>query len=118
MASRARARAAFFLEPTDRIPHWEFLANPDFEFQLTGIDPEQHPQKARLKTLELLAIDVEIPPRTDTPTTFQTREDGTILNVRGKVVSRWGSGTTWEWNHGAWFSSIEEILHFDPVATF
>lgn len=118
MASRARALAAFFLEPTDRIPHWEFLANPDFERQLTGIDPEKHPQKARLKTLELLAIDVEIPPRTDTPPTFRVKENGTVVNVQGKVVSRWGSGTTWEWNHGSRFPTIEDVLRFDPVATF
>jgi hypothetical protein len=118
MGSRARARAAFFLEPTDRIPHWEFLANPEFERRLTGIDPEIHPQKARLRTLELLAIDVEIPPRTDAPPRFQTLEDGTVVNVRGKVVSRWGGGTTWEWDHGSRFTSIEEVLRFDPVSTF
>ncbi|MGQ9473469.1 MAG: uroporphyrinogen decarboxylase family protein [Candidatus Caldatribacteriaceae bacterium] len=118
MASRARAHAAFFLEPTDHIPHWEFLANPDFERQLTGIDPEVHPQKARLRTLELLAIDVEIPPRTDAPSPFRIEENGTVVNLRGKAVSRWGSGTTWEWDHGSWFSTIEDILRFDPVETF
>lgn len=118
MGSKSRAKAAFFLQPTDRIPHWEFLANPEFELQLTGIDPALHPQKARLRTLELLPIDVEIPPRTDVPSAFQVLENGTIVNERGKKVSRWGSGTTWAWDHGFWFHSIEDVLRFDPVSTF
>lgn len=118
MSSRERARAAFFLQPTDRIPHWEFLANPEFEHQLTGIDPTLHPQKARLRTLELLPIDVEIPPRVDKPPAFRVLKGETIVNERGKKVSRWGSGTTWEWDHGSRFRSIEDVLRFDPVSTF
>jgi hypothetical protein len=58
MSSRERALKAINLEPTDRIPHYEFLSNPDFETELTGIDAYQHPLKARLRTLELLDIDM------------------------------------------------------------
>ncbi|MGC8778259.1 MAG: uroporphyrinogen decarboxylase family protein [Candidatus Caldatribacteriaceae bacterium] len=118
MASRERALKAIFLQETDRIPHWEFLSNPDFEWELTGINPREHPQKARLRTLELLDIDVEIPPRSDTPVVFQMTEEGQLRNVQGKPVAAWGSGITWAWDHGARFSSLEEILQFDPIEHF
>ena len=118
MASRERALRAIFLQETDRIPHWEFLANPDFERELTGIDPAEYPQRARLRTLEILDIDVEIPPRSDTPASFRVTEEGQLLNEQGKPVSRWGSGTTWAWDHGSLFPSMEEIRRFDPVAHF
>lgn len=118
MASRERALRAIFLQETDRIPHWEFLANPDFEQELTGIDPREHPQRARLRTLELLDIDVEIPPRSDVPVTFRVTEEGTLVNLQGKAVSLWGGGVTWAWDHGALFPSMEEVLRFDPVDYF
>ena len=44
--NRERALQVIRLEPTDRIPHWESLSNPDFEQLMTGIDPWEHPRRA------------------------------------------------------------------------
>jgi len=82
---------------------------------LTGIDAYTHPQKARLETLKLLDVDVEIPPLTDSPPdiTFEKGE-GSQVDQRGKRVVRWGAGRTWNWDHGSLFQGIDDVLRFDP----
>ncbi len=67
--SRQRALDAVHLQPTDRIPQMECLQHPEFERALTGIDPYQHPQKARLAMLEELDLDLFFAgvPGTDDP---------------------------------------------------
>lgn len=120
MSSYERALKAINLEPTDRIPGCEFLSNPDFETQLTGIDAYQHPQKACLKTLKLLDIDaIDMIPLTDEPSKTQfNKGESSKLNERGKKVVRWGAGRTWSWDHGYMFRSIDDVLNFDPVFFF
>jgi hypothetical protein len=56
--NRERGLKVFRGEPSDRIPHWEALSNPDFEKLVTGIDPWRHPQKARRRLFEILPQDV------------------------------------------------------------
>jgi len=119
MTGKGRALKTINLEFTDRIPHWEFLSNPEFEKMITGIDPYLHPQKARLRVHELLDIDVGIPPETDegSKVIFKNDED-VVINENGKKVVKWGSSHTWNWDHGMLFKTIDDVLKFDPISFF
>jgi hypothetical protein len=116
-----RCLKAINLEETDRIPHWEFISNPDFERFVTGIDPYKHPQKSTLKLLEKLDLDLcGIPiPLTDDPaelgTTHFAENESSKIDESGHRVVRWGSGTTWRWDWGGGFHTLEQVLEFDPA---
>lgn len=119
MSSYKRGLKALNLEHTDRIPHWEFISNPDFETELTGIDAYKYPQKARIKTLELLDWDVGRVPITDEPSDVQFKSNESVkVDKRGKKVVRWGAGRSWNWDHGSMFKSIEDVRKFDPISYF
>jgi hypothetical protein len=119
MASRERALKAIRLENTDRIPHKEGLTCPAFETALTGIDAIRYPFSARLKTLEMLDIDMDLTPGKDEVSEFIFEGDEvSTKDSEGRTLVRWGSGTTWEWEHGNLFPTIEEVLAFDPEDHF
>jgi hypothetical protein len=122
MSSRERALKAINLEATDRIPSFEFLSNPDFETQFTGIDAYQHPLKARLRTFELLDIDMIGMggfPLTDEPPGTQFEEgESSKLNEEGHRVVRWGAGATMAWDFGYFFKNMDDVLKFDPISFF
>lgn len=117
MSNRKRAIRAINLEPTDRIPGWELLSNPDFETQLTGIDAYENPQRARIKTLQLLDIDVATPPLQDNPQP-RVKDNSSMMDSRGGKVIKWGAGTSWRWDHGFMFKDIDDILDFNPISFF
>jgi hypothetical protein len=110
--SRTRALHAIQLTATDRIPNWEFLSNPDFEYALTGIDPAQHPQLSALRMVDLLDLDIATVPMDDNPLP-PIPENG--VDANGHKVARWGGGTTWRWDWGDQFKSEEEILAYHPL---
>ena len=110
--SRQRALKAVRLEATDRIPHWEFLSNPDFELAITGIDPYQHPQQSMLRMIEALDLDMASVPLTDEPIP-PVPEDG--LDADRHRVARWGTSVTWRWDWGKRFTTVEEVLAYEPL---
>jgi len=114
--SRQRALAAIHLQPTDRIPQWEIVQHPDFERALTGIDPYQHPQKARLAMLARLDLDGFSGgiPRTDDPIE-NPFEDGASSKVLqdGRHAVRWGATATSTWDWGKEFTSVKQVLDYD-----
>ena len=103
------------LQPTDRVPHWESLANPAFEQLVTGIDPWEHPQKARQRLLELLAVDVALVPTSDDPLERLPEGQLTFVDEQGSRSARWGAGRTWRWDWGKGFASIEDVLAYNPL---
>ena len=56
--SYARGRAAFFLEPTDRIPRFETIYHPGMLARLSGLDPIAQPLGASLAAMRALDMDV------------------------------------------------------------
>ena len=112
---RERALRAIRLEPTDRVPHWESLTNPLFEQQVTGIDPWEHPQKARQRLLEVLPQDVGAAPVSDAPLERPEEDRLTFVEADGRRSARWGAGRTWHWQWGEHFESIDDVLAYDPL---
>ena len=112
---RARALKASHCEPTDRLPHWESLANPDFEQLMTGIDPWEHPQLARRKLHEMLPLDVGAVPASDEPIPRLPDGELTFADEDGHQRARWGTGKTWHWDWGHRFKSIDDMVK-DMVA--
>lgn len=115
--SRQRALAAIHLQPTDRIPQIECLQHPDFERALTGIDPYTHPQQARLRMLELLDLDINLTgvPNTDTPIDNPFADGASSITLAdGRHAVRWGATATSHWDWGTEFSSVEQVLAYDP----
>ncbi len=114
-----RALKAINLEETERIPHWEMISNPDFERAVTGIDPYEHPQKCRLKLIEILDLDIGAAPLSDDPikeeVTKWEKGESVKYDAEGHLVVRWGAATTWRWDWGRGFKSVEEVLDFDPL---
>lgn len=116
--SRQRALDAIHLQPTARIPQVECLQHPDFERVLTGIDPYQHPRQARLRMLDLLDLDINLAgvPTSDDPIA-NPFEDGASSKTLadGRHVVRWGATATSHWDWGAEFTSVEQVLAYDPL---
>ena len=112
---RERALKVLNLEPVDRIPHWESLSNPDFEKLITGIDPYEHPRRAKEKLYRLYPIDVGIVPASDTPIPRPPEGQLTFADEDGRMRARWGTGTSWHWDWGHHFKSIEEVLLYQPL---
>jgi hypothetical protein len=113
--NRQRALDAIRLLPTDRIPHWESLSNPRFEELVTGIDPWQHPRGARERMLELIPQDVGSVPLSDDPIERLVDDQITVETEDGARAARWGAGHTWAWDWGKHFSSIDDVLAYDPM---
>jgi hypothetical protein len=116
MGNRRLALRALNLEKTERIPHWEYLANPDFETYISGVDAIKHPQQAHLRLLKKLDIDViwNKPPMADDPIQSVLAENETTgVNENGEKVAKWGAGTTWGWEHGGRFANIDDVIEFD-----
>jgi hypothetical protein len=112
-----RASKAINLEETDKIPHWEFISNPDFEYSVTGVDPYIHPQSSKLKLIEILDLDIGSAPLSDEPIPIEERftgEESSKLDEQGNRVVRWGTRRSWVWNWGKEFRNIEQALEFDP----
>jgi len=116
--SRQRALDAIHLRPTDRIPQMECVQHPDFERALTGIDPYQHPQQARLAMLKKLDLDISFAgiPKTDDPIE-NPFEDGASSKVLedGRHAVRWGATATSTWDWGKEFTSVKQVLDYDPL---
>lgn len=112
--NRERALKGFRCEPTDRIPQCEYFSNPEALRLLTGIDPYLHPQKAELEMLRRYHVDVWWPALSDEP--VERREDSVVVDEQGREATRWGAGTTWHWDWGNRFATLEQVLAFDPLA--
>jgi len=116
--SRQRALDAIHLRPTDRIPQMECVQHPDFERALTCIDPYQHPQQARLAMLKKLDLDISFAgiPKTDDPIE-NPFEDGASSKVLedGRHAVRWGAAATSTWDWGKEFTSVRQVLDYDPL---
>ncbi len=113
---RSRALQTFNLRQTDRIAHWEHLSNPAFEEAVTGVDPWQHPQRARRRLLELLPVDVGAVPDSDEPIERVSPDQFTVVDSEGRQSARWGTGSTWHWDWGRRFKTIEDVVAYDPMA--
>jgi phosphoserine phosphatase len=111
-----RALKTMRLEPTERISHWESFSHPGFEQQVTGIDPWDHPQRARQRLLELFLIDVGSVPVSDAPLERFSDSQLTFVEDDGARSVRRGAGRTWHWDWGKHFKTIEDVLSYDPMA--
>lgn len=110
-----RALKRLYLQPVDRIPHWEHLSNPDFFGLVSGIDPYEHPRQAALKAAELLPLDMGAPiPATDDPLE-RPREESSWMGEDGRRHVRWGAGSSSHWEWGKEFTSVEQALAFEPL---
>lgn len=100
------------LESTKKIPHWEFISNPDFEYEITGIDPYQHPQRSAVELVEKLDLNIAHIPPTDAHIP-PLSEDG--KDTEGHPVARWGASATrlWDWGHE--FNTVDDILAYKPL---
>ena len=100
-----------------RIPHWEHLSNPDFEYLMTGIDPWEHPRIARQKLLEQVKIDFGCGvPASDEPIPRpEDSQKGAVPDADGRLRVRWGAGTTTHWDWGADFKTIEQVIAYEPL---
>jgi hypothetical protein len=113
--SRQAALRTIHLEPTDRIPHWEMLSHPEFERALTGIDPYEHPQRSKLRMIELLDLAVDSAPLEDAPLPRPAAEPAAEpAEGRRRDRVRWGAGSTWTWNHRR-CETLEEMFAFEPM---
>ena len=99
----------------ERIPHWEALANPDFEQLVTGINPWEKPRTARLKLLEKYKLDIISVYREDNPVAKPEFSIDTVRTDDGDVRARWDRSVTETWIHGAEFHSIEDVLSYEPL---
>ncbi len=112
---RERALKAANLQATDRIPHWEHFSNPAFEQMVTGIDPWQHPQQARRRLLALMPMDVGDVPLTDDPIEHIPDDQLSFTDSDGTRHARWGTGKSWHWDWGKRFTSVEDVLAYEPM---
>ena len=111
-----KAKAARGLR-SDRLPHWEYLSNPDAETLLTGIDYYDHPRECRLRLRECYP-QLELPvPETDAPVPRpRLSSDGESAD-RARHTVRWGAGETTSYLHGEGvFHDAEEVFAFSPLA--
>ncbi|MBI2938841.1 MAG: hypothetical protein HYY04_00250 [Chloroflexi bacterium] len=113
---KTRALDAFNLRPTDRIPHWEHFSNPAFEEAATGIDPWRHPQRARRRMLELLPMDIGSVPAADEPIERPPEGKLTFVDAEGRQSARWGTGSSWHWDWGRRFTTLDDVVAYDPLA--
>lgn len=98
-----------------RIPHWEALANPDFEQLVTGVDPWEKPRTARLKLLEKYKLDIISVYKEDKPFPKPTSTISTVKMDNNDIRARWDRTTTETWVHGSEFHSIEDVLSYEPL---
>lgn len=116
--ARQRALDAIHLRPTDRIPRIECLQHPEFERAVTGIDPYQHPQQARLALLDRLDLEINLAgvPATDDPIDNPFADGASSKTLDdGRHVVRWGATATSHWDWGQEFTSLEQVLAYDPL---
>jgi len=107
---------AFFGKNPKRIPHWEHISNPAVIELVTGIDPWEKPRTAALKFAELYRIDLGFAaPADDTPIPRPDAEESSHVGEDGGRRVRWGTQYTDVWQHGPGFSSIDEILKWEPL---
>jgi hypothetical protein len=117
--NRNRALKALRGEQVDRIPHWEHFSNPRYEEMVTGIDPWARPRSARQALLRALPIDVTGAggiPVDDTPVPRLPDDQSVYTDADGRLSVRWGTGTTWHWDWGRRFQTIDDVLAYDPMA--
>jgi hypothetical protein len=101
-----------------RIPHWEHWSCPDAETLLTGIDYYEHPRKCRERLRELYP-QLELPiPESDNPIPRPALDlsQSSEVDEQGGHRIRWGDGTTWTWDWGKRFRSVDEVFAFSPLA--
>lgn len=99
-----------------RIPHWEHLSNPDFVELVTGIDPYEKPRTAHMRLHEIFKIDLGVGiPKDDTPLTRLPNDQSVFLNNQGDKCVRWGAGLSAQWEWGRRFTTIEEVLNYQPL---
>ena len=101
-----------------RIPHWEYLGNPDALTYITGIDYWEHPRLCLQRLAELYPqLNVHLPctdapkPRPKLDLTGQSFG----LSEEGRRVVRWGDGITFHWDHGKQFRTAEDVFAFSPL---
>ena len=115
--NRLRALKRSRLQAVDRIPHWESVSNPDYERHLTGIDPYEKPRSARLAMYQKVPIDIvhyTAVPLKDKPIHHMSDNELTEA-AEERHAARWGAGTTWSFDWGRHFKSIEDCLAYDPL---
>jgi hypothetical protein len=99
-----------------RIPHWEHMSNPDFVHHVTGIDPYDKPRSAYQRLREIFTIDFGPGvPKDDTPRPRLPDGQSSFFNDKGERCVRWGEGYTSHWEWGKQFTSIEQVLAYQPL---
>ncbi len=108
--SYQRAVDTINLKKTDRIPHCEYISQPEFIKKVSGIDPYQKHWEAMVKTYETLDIDI----------VFHLPIKKKLERREELVKSQRVKSTKWGVLDSLWMDppfadlSIQEILDFDP----
>lgn len=82
---------------------------------MTGVDPQQEPQRARQRLLEMLPMDVGSAPASNDPVDALPENELSGVTADGARVVRWGAGHTWHWDWGKRFTSMEDVLSYEPM---
>jgi len=112
--NRLRALKAINGKFSESIPHWEAFHSPAYIETYLGIDPYQESVRAVQKLIRTHPIDVAVVPYSDKPIPrpiLKRNADG-----EGHELPCWGTGFTDNWEWGKGFSSIEDVLAYDPLA--
>ena len=100
-----------------RIAHMEHWSCPDAETYLSGVDYYDHPKLCREALRERYPqLNLGVFATDDPRPRPRLSLDGDSANADAHTV-RWGDGETGTWEHGeAYFSSVEDVLAFSPLA--
>lgn len=110
--SYERGWQALNLEMPDRIPHTEYVSNPEWVKRLTGLDPRK-PDEAREAGLALVR-EWDFDFRWNTMSLPGQRR----LTHMGTAVWSEAIEENFEDNRVSAFETVEDVLSFDPVAEF
>ncbi len=105
-ASIEEVRKAINLEKPSLIPQLEYLAHPDFQREVSGIDPYREPERSLVETYKRLGINL----------VWHTASVDFPEEEEKKAVyhkTPWGSGES-VWRKPP-FESVEEVLSYSPL---
>ncbi len=105
--SYQRGWQALNLEMPDRIPHTEYVSNPDWVKHLTGLDPRD-PEKAAAANLALIR-------EWDYDLRWMTMAPPNQPRMTHMGTAVWSEGYEVIDNRECPFESVEDVLSFDPV---
>ena len=105
-ASVEDVRKAIHLKKPSLIPQLEYLAHPEFQKRVSGIDPYREPEKSLVETYRRLGINLVWHTAS---VDFPEEEEKNAIYYK----TPWGSGESF-WRKPP-FKSVEEVLNYSPL---